>query len=112
MGFSKKIVLVCLFIALAFGGVVFAGAYKDNSASKVVTLNIMGYGDNSNSEGQTFKRICDEFMAANPGIKIDYELLYDEAYHQKVVARMAAKDYPDIAYMGADARGCAPWQEA
>lgn len=113
MGFSKKIVLVCLFIALTIGGgVVFAGASKDNSASNVVTLNIMGYGDNSNSEGQTFKRICDEFMAANPGIKIDYELLYDEAYHQKVVARMAAKDYPDIAYMGADARWGAPWQEA
>ena len=49
---------------------------------KQVTLNIMGYGDNSNAEGQTFKRICEEFMDANPDVKVNYELLYDEAYHQ------------------------------
>ena len=77
-----------------------------------VTLNVMGYGDNSNSEGQTFKRICDEFMAENPDVKVDYELLYDEAYHQKAVSRLAAGDVPDVAYMGADARWGAEWQEA
>jgi len=79
---------------------------------KQVTLNIMGYGDNSNAEGQTFKRICEEFMDANPDVKVNYELLYDEAYHQKAVSRLAAGDVPDIAYMGADARWGAEWQEA
>lgn len=77
-----------------------------------VTLNIMGYGDNANSEGQTFKRICDEFMKENPNVTVNYELLYDEAYHQKAVARLAAGDVPDVAYMGADARWGAEWQEA
>lgn len=81
-------------------------------ASKGVTLKVMGYGDNSNSEGQTFKRIIDEFMAENPDVTVDYELLYDEAYHQKAVARLAAGDVPDVAYMGADSRWGAEWQEA
>lgn len=83
-----------------------------NKASKGVTLNVMGYGDNSNSEGQTFKRIVDEFMAENPDVTVNYELLYDEAYHQKAVARLAAGDVPDVAYMGADSRWGASWIEA
>ena len=89
-------------------------AKKDKKAKKsnTITLNVMGYGDNSNSEGQTFKRICDEFMAENPNIKVNYELLYDEAYHQKAVSRLAAGDVPDVAYMGADARWGSEWQEA
>ena len=89
-------------------------AKKDKKAKKAntITLNVMGYGDNSNSEGQTFKRICDEFMAENPDIKVNYELLYDEAYHQKAVSRLAAGDVPDVAYMGADARWGSEWQEA
>lgn len=72
----------------------------------------MGYGDNSNQEGQNFVRIVSAFEAANPGVKIDYEMLYDEAYHNKVKARLAAGDVPHVAYMGSDARWGGPWQEA
>lgn len=110
MKLSKKVLLVALFAVLALG-LVFAGGKKEAASEKVV-LNIMGYGDNANAEGVTFKRICEEFMAENPDIEVNYELLYDEAYHQKAVARLAAGDVPDIAYMGADARWGATWQEA
>lgn len=110
MKLSKKVLLVALFAVLALG-LVFAGGKKEATSEKVV-LNIMGYGDNANAEGVTFKRICEEFMAENPDIEVNYELLYDEAYHQKAVARLAAGDVPDIAYMGADARWGATWQEA
>lgn len=113
MKLSKKVVLVCMFAILAFG-MVFAGGKKETAAAKTekVTLKVMGYGDNSNSEGQTFKRVVDEFMAENPNVVIDYELLYDEAYHQKAKARLAAGDYPHVAYMGADSRWGLEWQEA
>jgi len=112
----KKIVAsVCALLTLA---AVFTGCSKNKKddakkgAKSQVVLNVFGYGDNSNAEGQTFKRIVDEFMAENPDIKVDYELLYDEAYHQKAVSRLAAGDVPDVAYMGADARWGAEWQEA
>jgi raffinose/stachyose/melibiose transport system substrate-binding protein len=108
----KKIVAVlCILLAAT---TLFAKPKKAKKAKKgsTITLNVMGYGDNSNAEGQTFKRICDEFMAENPDIKINYELLYDEAYHQKAVSRLAAGDVPDVAYMGADARWGSEWQEA
>ena len=76
MKLSKKVMLVALFAVLAVG-LVFAGGSSEAKSNKV-TLNIMGYGDNANAEGVTFKRICDEFMAENPDIVINYELLYDE----------------------------------
>ena len=104
----KKMFAVACVLAIATS--LFA-AQKQKKGS-TITLNVMGYGDNSNSEGQTFKRICDEFMAENPNIKVNYELLYDEAYHQKAVSRLAAGDVPDVAYMGADARWGSEWQEA
>ena len=110
MRFSK-VILACLMAVLAFG-MLFTGCAKKEAAPSKVTLNIMGYGDNANAEGLTFKRICEEFMAENPDIVLNYEMLYDEAYHQKVVARLAAGDVPDVAYMGADARWGASWQEA
>ena len=111
----KKSLSVLCMVLIATS--LFAASKKEKKAKKVkksdiVTLNVMGYGDNSNSEGQTFKRICEEFMAENPDVKVTYELLYDEAYHQKAVSRLAAGDVPDVAYMGADARWGAEWQEA
>lgn len=110
----KKILTIACVLMVATS--LFAAPKKAKKAKKgaknQVVLNVFGYGDNSNSEGQTFKRIVDEFMAENPDIKIDYELLYDEAYHQKAVSRLAAGDVPDVAYMGADARWGAEWQEA
>lgn len=98
--------------ALAVAMVALMASCGGAKASKGVTLKVMGYGDNSNSEGQTFKRVVDEFMAENPDVTVEYELLYDEAYHQKAVARLAAGDVPDVAYMGADSRWGAEWQEA
>lgn len=83
---------------------------KSKDASTV--LNVMGYGDNSNQEGISWMQIIREFEEINADIKIEQELLYDEAYHQKVVARLASGDVPDIAYMGVDARWGAPWKNA
>lgn len=103
----KKALLLLLVIVLA--SVSLIGCKKE---AEKVTLNVMGYGDNSNQEGISWKRMVTEFMEANPGVEIVDELLYDEAYHQKVTARLAAGDAPHLAYMGADARWGAPWQEA
>jgi raffinose/stachyose/melibiose transport system substrate-binding protein len=99
---------------LAVAGMVFAAgqAQGTGQAGGKVVVKAMGYGDNSNPEGVNWVRIVDAFEKANPDIDIDYELLYDEAYHQKVSARLAAGDVPDLAYMGADARWGKPWKEA
>lgn len=111
MTLSKKVVTTTLMAFLALG-LVFAGGGKDSKSSGKTVLKIMGYGDNSNQEGQNFIRIIKAFEADNPNVKVDYEMLYDEAYHNKAKARIAAGDIPHIAFMGADARWGGSWQEA
>jgi raffinose/stachyose/melibiose transport system substrate-binding protein len=110
---GKRIIMI-LVALLAATGLVFAAGQGDKAgqAGGPVTVRAMAYGDNSNQEGQNWVRIVKAFEEANPNIKIDYEMLYDEAYHQKVAARLAAGDVPDLAYMGADARWGKPWAEA
>jgi raffinose/stachyose/melibiose transport system substrate-binding protein len=108
---SRTVLLSCLFIAFS-AAVIFANGSKESAKSGKIIVKALAYGDNSNAEGQAWKRIVSAFEAANPDIDIDDEMLYDEAYHQKVTARLASGDIPDLAYMGADARWGKPWQEA
>ena len=109
----KMMIAVMLVLAVVLG---VTGCKKKDSAEKssseIVVLDVMGYGDNSNQEGVSWRRIVETFEKENPNIEINDELLYDEAYHQKVTARLAAGQVPDLAYMGADARWGAPWKEA
>jgi raffinose/stachyose/melibiose transport system substrate-binding protein len=98
--------------AVILAGLLLLGAAVMLTAAPKVVVKTMAYGDNSNPEGVNWLRIVAAFEKANPDIDIDFELLYDEAYHQKVVARLAAGDVPHLAYMGADARWGKPWQEA
>jgi raffinose/stachyose/melibiose transport system substrate-binding protein len=109
----KKATAILAVLLLCSAALVFAGGQKESGAApSVVVVKTMAYGDQSNPEGVNWLRIVDYFEKANPTIDIDFELLYDEAYHQKVVARLAAGDAPHLAYMGADARWGAPWKEA
>lgn len=98
-------------LALSLAATAFAAGQREQPKGQIV-VKTMAYGDNSNAEGVNWVRIVQAFEKENPGIKIDYELLYDEAYHQKVAARLASGDVPHLAYMGADARWGAPWKEA
>jgi raffinose/stachyose/melibiose transport system substrate-binding protein len=108
----KKATAILALLLLLSPGVMFAGGQGGETVPEKVIVKTMAYGDNSNPEGINWLRIVDYFEKDNPTIDIDFELLYDEAYHQKVVARLAAGDVPHMAYMGADARWGAPWMEA
>jgi raffinose/stachyose/melibiose transport system substrate-binding protein len=110
-----KKILVVLISLVVLTGTLFAGGGGEETtttATETVVVDAMAYGNNSNPEGVNWIRIVDTFEEMNPNIDIKYEMLYDEAYHQKVTARLASGDIPDLAYMGADARWGAPWAEA
>ncbi len=113
--FVRNLIVLALGVSIvsfaAAGGNKEAGDTASAAPEKIV-VNAMAYGDNSNQEGVNWVRIVKAFEKENPNIEIKYEMLYDEAYHQKVVARLASGDVPDLAYMGADARWGAPWKEA
>jgi raffinose/stachyose/melibiose transport system substrate-binding protein len=106
----RKVIVLAVSLLLVVASFSFATASSEEEG--VIVVDAMGYGNESNQEGVTWRRIVDAFEAANPNIDIQDELLYDENYHQKVTARLASGDVPDFAYMGADARWGAPWAEA
>lgn len=110
----KKILVILITLVVLTGALFAGGGGEETTAtvSETVVVDTMAYGNNSNPEGINWIRIVDTFEEMNPNIDIQYEMLYDEAYHQKVTARLASGDIPDLAYMGADARWGAPWKEA
>ena len=108
----KTKILAAAMLVMALGLVVAGGGGQSQATGpQQVTLDILAYGDNSTREGQDWNRLVAEFQAANPTIRIESEMLYDQAYHQKVEARLAAGDVPDMAYMWVDAQGQA-WRDS
>ena len=107
---KKALIFMLVALVLSFG--IYANGSDEENGGKKITLNVLGYGDNSNQEGIIWNKQIAEFKEMHPEVNIVSELLYDEAYHQKVTARLAAGDAPHVAYMGADARWGAPWKEA
>lgn len=108
----KTRLLAVLALLIFAAGAVFAGGSQQGQAAQgQVTLDILAYGDNSTREGQDLQVLLANFREANPDIKVEAEILFDQAYHQKVEARLAAGDVPDVAYMWVDALGQA-WRDA
>ena len=104
--------IAALALLMFAAGAVFAGGGQQGQAAQgKVTLDILAYGDNSTREGQDLQVLLANFQEANPDIDVQTEILYDQAYHQKVEARLAAGDVPDVAYMWVDALGQA-WRDA
>lgn len=73
-----------------------------------IVVDALAYGNKLNSEGRNWIRIVDEFERLKPNIDIQYELLFEEAYQERVDARLASGNYPDMAYMGMGT----PWESS
>lgn len=94
----KKTVTLIL-IALLSVGMLFASPAQE-VASEEVTLRVLNYIDLSEpNSANEIAMILDKFQAENPGIKIEREDLFDEAFHQKTEAYAASGNLPDVMYM-------------
>lgn len=94
----KKTVTLIL-IALLSVGMLFASPAQE-VASEEVTLRVLNYIDLSEpNSANEIAMIWDKFQAENPGIKIEREDLFDEAFHQKTEAYAASGNLPDVMYI-------------
>lgn len=109
---KKTITGIMVLLLLVFSATIILAEGQGEGTTGKVVVKTMAYGETAQAEGQSWIRIVEAFEKANPNIDIDFEMLYDEAYHNKVTARLASGDVPHLAYMGADARWGLPWQEA
>ncbi|MGL1894523.1 MAG: extracellular solute-binding protein [Spirochaetaceae bacterium] len=91
-------VVLMLMVALLAVGSVFAGSNEEAPAEKV-KLVVLGYGDASTPDGKMFVENIENYMAANPEVEIEWDMQYDELYHQKLQATLAGGEQLDMAYM-------------
>lgn len=69
------------------------------SCAGAVTLNWLHYFDVSAPEAAAESDLIQAFSIANPDIDLKIETLYDEAYHNKLAALVAAEALPDVMYL-------------
>lgn len=93
----QKIVAVLLISLLAVGSV-----FASNNAeadSEVVTLKVLLYGDPADPTSIHAKTLVEQFNVENEGsINVEYDMLYDEIYHQKLQATLAGGEQLDMYY--------------
>lgn len=90
-------VVVMLIVSLLTVGSVFANSNAETSEK--VKLVVLGYGDASTPDGKQFVINIENFMKENPDIEIEWDMQYDELYHQKLQAMLAGGEQLDLAYM-------------
>lgn len=86
----KRFALVLGLVAL-----IVAGA----SAADKTTLKFMYYIDATQAGYAEDQAMWQKFQAANPDIDLQMEMLFSQAYHQKLSAYIAAGQVPDVVYM-------------
>ena len=93
-------VLMVAMIALAVTGMVWAGGGREQAPAGGVTLEVMHYLDLADNTSTTnFNEVVDAFRAANPGIRLNFDYLFDEAYHNKLQAVAVAGQLPDVLFL-------------
>ena len=95
----RKAFLTVAVLLTALAVTVFAGGKKEGAAAGQVTLNALWYIDATQAGYQQDIDIREKFGKDNPDIKMVFEELFNEPYHEKLSAYIAAGTMPDILYL-------------
>jgi raffinose/stachyose/melibiose transport system substrate-binding protein len=104
----KKATAILAVLLLLSAAVVFAGGQGGEvTAAEPTVLTVLYYIDATQAGYAEDQAIWAKFSAENPDIKIQKEELFDEAFHQKVAAYIAAGTLPDVLFMWPSGRSTA-----
>jgi raffinose/stachyose/melibiose transport system substrate-binding protein len=81
-------------------------------APNTIVVDLLAWGnasDANDSDRADVLRWVGDFEAANPTIDIQYELLRDQAYYDRLDARLAANDPPDLVFINPGQGRLAAW---
>jgi len=104
----KKAILT-LAVLLSAALVIAGGQSEPESAeaAEPTVLTVLYYIDATQAGYAEDQAIWAKFEAENPDVKLEKEELFDEAFHQKVAAYIAAGTLPDIMYTWPSGRSTA-----
>jgi raffinose/stachyose/melibiose transport system substrate-binding protein len=105
----KKATAILAVLLLLSAASVFAGGQKETAAeaAQPTVLTVLYYIDATQAGYAEDQAIWAKFSAENPDIKIEKEELFDQAFHDKVAAYVAAGTLPDVMYMWPSGRSTA-----
>ena len=96
----KKALSLAIGLLLVAGFGFSAGGSEGTAADEVITLKAYHYLDLTN---EVTTANWDELMAgweaSHPNIKLDFEFLYDEPYHNKLQSMAVAGQLPDVMFL-------------
>jgi len=95
----RKLFLTVAVLLTVVSMVGFAGGKSEGAKSEAVTLNVLWYVDATQAGYQEDIAIREKFGKDNPGIKMVYEELFNEPYHEKLSAYIAAGTLPDVFFL-------------
>ena len=95
----NRLFLVVALLALV-GGFVFAGGQDEAAEDGVITLQVQHYLDLADSvSSENFQEVVDAFHAAHPNIRLEFDFLFDDAYHNRLQAVAIAGQLADIVFL-------------
>lgn len=97
---KQRKIAFALLAALVVAGLVLGGCAKKPK----VTLKVLNYQQADQAGYNEDVQIWKDFQKANPDIKLDIEVLFNDPYHQKLQAYAAAGTLPDVFYVWPGAR--------
>jgi len=106
---KKAAVIVAVALVLT-AAVAFAGGSGESTtttAPQQTTLSVLYYIDATQAGYADDQAIWAKFEAENPDIKIQKEELFNEPFHEKIAAYIAAGTLPDLMYMWPSGRSTA-----
>jgi raffinose/stachyose/melibiose transport system substrate-binding protein len=105
----KKATAILAVLLLFSAALVFAGGKQETTTAgaQPVTLNFLYYIDATQAGYADDQAIWAKFIAENPDIKVVKEELFDQAFHDKIAAYIAAGTLPDVMFMWPSGRSTA-----
>lgn len=95
----KRLLLVAVALVLT-AGLVFAGGQAEESDDGAITLEVLHYLDLADdSSTENFEEVREAFEEAHPDINLEFNYLFDEAYHNRLQASAVAGQLPDVMFL-------------
>ena len=98
----KKITAIALALVIALG--MFAGCSGNKKESEEKTITLWCIATESDANHDAYVKAVEEYEAAHPGVKIEWEAFENQSYKTKIKAAMSDPDtLPDIFFTWAGA---------
>lgn len=96
----QKKIMAALVIACLAGAALFATGEPEPETDGVIELDVQHYLDLAdNVSSGNFETLINEFSAANPGIKLNFDYLFNEPYHNKLQSSAIAGQLSDLVFL-------------